>query len=454
MSDTPDTPIKHDADLMRLLSALCDDSITDTEVEKLESILRADPAARTLYRRYIDMTAELQVRSPEATQPAVSNKATAQETVPISAAGVPMYRKGYEPQPFKLRAHHFAFLAATLLVACGLAAYLLTASVDPKPDPVDPNQPPPSVATLIQHTGELRTPNGYPLEGNDYEPGVYALSSGSAEFMLTNSVNVKLRGRSRIVMHNDKNVTLTRGSASFVVPKGAVGFAVRLPDKSRIIDLGTAFDVTLDEAGRSHVVVNDGTVAWAGGGDVSLLIEAGQRAGLVNGQPVLFELPADALARYALDLPETVAIARFEPGAARLDQYLDAQITQVPPALADLPAIIPPRGAGSTEPGIGYRFTLNHPARLFLLVHDRGEFAPDGWERTEHTVAWTVSGQSLTDTVYTRLAEPGEIVIPPHTGHDTTGMHGVPHVCLIAPIPEPVEKPADPTTNPQTGATK
>ena len=223
---------------------------------------------------------------PDVSPPRANVRITDAPDTPLSAAGVPMYRKGYEPQPFKLGAHHVALAAAALLAACGLAAYLLTATVDPKPDPVDPNQSPPPVATLIQNTGNLRTPHGYPAEGDDYGSGEYALSSGTAEFMLTNAVNVKLRGRSRLYMRNDMNVALTRGSAEFVVPKDAKGFTVHLPDESKIVDLGTAFKVEINDEGQPRLRVTKGSVEWTrpDADAEPVLIAAGQTASLVDGQ--------------------------------------------------------------------------------------------------------------------------------------------------------------------------
>ena len=251
-----------------LIDAYCDGSASDEQLSELADLLRDNAAARRAFAKAMDLHAALRWRESggthtqpqtESDQTTKATGDTEQETVPISAAGVPMYRKGYEPQPFKLRPHHFALIAATLLAACGLAAYLLTASADPKPSSPEPASPPP-VATLIQNTGNLRTPHGYPAEGDAYSSGEYTLSSGTAEFMLTNSVNVKLRGETRLNMRNNLNVALTRGSADFVCPTDAKGFTVHLPDGSRIVDLGTAFTVRTDPAGRAWVWVNEGHV--------------------------------------------------------------------------------------------------------------------------------------------------------------------------------------------------
>ena len=184
-------------------------------------------------------------------------------------------------------------IAATLLAACGLAIYLLAFSAAPidDPDPVDPNQTGPSVATLIHNTGNLRTPHGYPAEGDDYSAGEYTLASGTAEFMLTNSVNVKLRGDTRLHMRHDMNVSLTRGSAEFVVPPGAKGFTVELPGQSQIIDFGTAFSASIDEAGETRVHVTEGAVEIVERSGIRHKITMGWGAHVAEGHIAWIEIP-------------------------------------------------------------------------------------------------------------------------------------------------------------------
>ena len=242
-------------------------------------------------------TAHGRVASAAPPKPADTKKTTgdrAQEAALLSAAGVPMYRKGYEPQPFKLRAHHYGLAAAALLIA-GLAVGLYSAVVyyqhqvelEKEQAAIAAARDAQPVATLIQRTGNLTTPSGYPSDGRDYGRGEYALSSGSAEFMLTNSVNVKLSGSTRLHMHNNMNVALTRGSAEFVCPKDAKGFTVHLPDRSKVADLGTAFEVIIDHAGKARLRVTDGAVEWtpAGIDAPPILVRAGQSARMVAGRP-------------------------------------------------------------------------------------------------------------------------------------------------------------------------
>ena len=269
------TPSTHspapDAELRALLIELTEQGPTVATSQKLKTLLHhADDATLDLYLDYIALHANL-----------------SRTFCPVAAPSkpLPIYRKGYEPQPFKLRPHHFAVAAAALLIA-GLAVGLYSAvayyqhqvELEKEQAAIAAARDAQPVATLIQRTGNLTTPSGYPSDGRDYPRGEYALSSGSAEFMLTNAVNVKLRGNTRMHMRNDMNVALTRGSASFVVPKDAKGFTVRLPDQTRVIDLGTAFRVEIDEAGRSMVHVTEGEVEWRSSDAEGVRIVAGRTA--------------------------------------------------------------------------------------------------------------------------------------------------------------------------------
>ena len=227
-----------------------------------------------------------------------AKKATAdraQETAPLTAAGFPMYRKGYEPQPSKIRPHHVALagVAAVLLAACGVAVYLFAFNAAPTDTP-DPAQPGPAFATLIESTGgNLTTPHDYPAEGERYASGDYTLDAGRAEFVLSNRVTVNLRGATRLRMYNAANVYLAQGRAEFKVPTGVDGFTVHLPDRSKIVDLGTAFRVEVDDAGQTKLRVTEGRVVWSTDNAVGppVHVDAGQTALLIDGVPTLTANP-------------------------------------------------------------------------------------------------------------------------------------------------------------------
>ena len=99
----------------------------------------------------------------------------------------------------------------------------------------------------------------------------------------------------RLFMHNKNRVSLSRGTAEFVVPKNAIGFTVALPDRTTIVDLGTAFRVAVDESGAAQIRVIEGLVAWTTPGELgeSVLIAAGDSAQRFDGKTQTSE-PAQA----------------------------------------------------------------------------------------------------------------------------------------------------------------
>ena len=198
------------------------------------------------------------------------------------------------PRPIPFLIYTIATAAALLLTAAIVVVYLLAFTTEPQPEPAKPNNPGPPVATLIEHSGsgDLRTPHGFTAEGESYGRGEYTLTSGVAEFMLTNAVNVQLRGESRMVMHDDMAVSLTHGSAAFVCPSGATGFTVHLPDRSRIVDLGTAFRVEIAPDGRSRLRVSEGSVAVYRAGETGpTIVVAGHSATLDEDRTTIAASP-------------------------------------------------------------------------------------------------------------------------------------------------------------------
>lgn len=183
-------------------------------------------------------------------------------------------------------------------VASSLAAAIITAAAAfgvyqlvihaPTPDTPEPGAPAAPVATLIEATGgTLAVDDERAHEGSEYPTGAYVLDGGHAQFVLRSRVSVDLEGATRLRVYNSRSVALSHGTASFRVPKGVDGFTVFLPDKSKIVDLGTAFRVEVGEDGKEKLRVLEGSVAWtpAGYGAKTVLLEAGQTAMMIDGVP-------------------------------------------------------------------------------------------------------------------------------------------------------------------------
>ena len=87
------------------------------------------------------------------------------------------------------------------------------------------------------------------------------LLEGTAQLVMRNGTTVNLRGPSDFQFVSPKNVVLTRGKLSAAVPQQAIGFMVNTPS-SRIVDLGTEFDVSVDNNGTTAVRVRRGEVQF------------------------------------------------------------------------------------------------------------------------------------------------------------------------------------------------
>ena len=311
-------------DWLNLFNAAIDGTITADALATLEAALLEDDDLRTLFVRYTNLHASTR---RYATDTAAKPRGAAHfrgRTPGVSTQEpetFPHYRKGHEPQPFKLRPRHFAVAAAALLIA-GLAVGLYFAvayyqhqvELEKEQAAIAAARDAQPVATLIENTGSpVVYENDIAHEGGEYARGTYSLDSGRAQFLLRSRVTVNLRGKTQLRMYNPASVYLARGQAAFKVPKGAEGFTVHLPDRSKIVDLGTAFKVEVDDEGKTKLRVTEGSVEWfAAGPDAQpILVAAGQIARFVDGHLVEGSLSAVSEVRFGIDFGPT---ATDEPG--------------------------------------------------------------------------------------------------------------------------------------------
>lgn len=111
-------------------------------------------------------------------------------------------------------------------------------------------------------------------------------------------------------------------------------------------------------------------------------------------------------------------------------------LTSLPEALrAEEARIITIGRTSPGQPGRGWECELENPATLYLLVMDRGETEVPGWTlQPDLSVEWkTDDGKTFRDRVYRRSEETGTITIPPHSGKDAGGWHGIPHALIVVP---------------------
>lgn len=105
------------------------------------------------------------------------------------------------------------------------------------------------------------------------------------------------------------------------------------------------------------------------------------------------------------------------------------------PPLPALPAdlakreMVYARPGATDRPGLAYSFFVDRPARVTLLVEDRGGFRPAGWADTGRTL---LRGERI-DRLFTRDVAAGKVEIPAHMGRDAQD-YGPPHVAFVEAV--------------------
>ena len=113
-------------------------------------------------------------------------------------------------------------------------------------------------ATLAQSAGAAwETPRS---EGDRLAAGLLKLTAGTAELHFDKGSIARLTGPAVLELRSGDEVFLKRGSLTARVPPQAVGFLVATP-LSRIVDLGTEFDVTVEDSGATQTLVRQGRVS-------------------------------------------------------------------------------------------------------------------------------------------------------------------------------------------------
>lgn len=289
-------------DLLELIRKAVDD---EGAADELNALLRTSPDARAAYLDYLELHAILGWERSEEALPVVE---------PAVEKTYPIYRKGCEPQPSRIRPHHYA-IAAALLAACGLAIYLLP--LNPEPAPTDP-APRPAITTLVESTGPaVYIDDEIANQGDEYPAGRIVTRGGRAEFQLRGGTNVRLQGPTQLYVRSRTSAALANGAAEFTCPPGVEGYTVHLPSGARVVDLGTAFSMTAGPSLGESVHVTQGLVELHDG-DRVIPLPARHAARYVDGAWQLIDLTAQGVAAHSGNVhqlaftPKSVAAGQLE----------------------------------------------------------------------------------------------------------------------------------------------
>lgn len=250
--------------LMRLVGAMCNGTITVEEANELDSLLTSDPAARALYNNYAFMHGELYSQHASL---AASSCSDVEILKPV--------RSGER----RTWASKLAIAAA--LVGVAAVSSWLTHSISggfgrsqmvAQSAEGDNKGVARVTATRNCSWGET-SDVGY---GSRLRPGQRLhLSTGLVEITFNDGAVVVLEGPASFDVESPGKAQLHDGRMAAVVPERGRGFEVVTP-RLNVVDLGTEFGVMADSAGATEVHVFNGLVK------AQLLDEAGHQVRTVD----------------------------------------------------------------------------------------------------------------------------------------------------------------------------
>ncbi len=275
------------------------------------------------------------------------------------------------------------------------------------------------------------------------------LTAGAAEVQVSDltgnakASEFKLYGKNRVVR---------AGFPVTALPADLAGETLVSAPRGSATQPGAAYSVSVDGPAKVYLLVQDrgkttvpegwtkvpATVCWANNYTDSVYVKELDAPGKV-------EVPAhDGKQGNNFGVPNALVITAKEKetvsSPATESRMLPKNrmrcvggsfvFVEFPEFLKDLPLISVPRGV-SNQPGTGYSFTLKKPAKLYLLVQDRGTPSiPEGWTKEEGKAVWSVGAAKHKDSICSREFPAGTVEIPAHDGRQGNS-YGIPSAVVI-----------------------
>ena len=257
--------------LYGLLIELRADSLSEEHRTELNHMLQESPALRTVAADFLMDEASLihELRTNECRdlfQDSGMAAGMSSELLAFSSSASPSSRTEKSGSlTSRSRAKWYAVICVA--TALGFAWGLLTRNVsdsqtkdvdgdvaaDWKPEP----QKPVVCATLtLDSQCEWETPLSL---GDHFHAGRYTLNRGVAGLHLTDGSKLYFEGPAGFEIRTSRHVILTSGRVLAEVSEEAVGFRLETPTTS-VVDVGTAFEVSVDSGGASELEVIEGAV--------------------------------------------------------------------------------------------------------------------------------------------------------------------------------------------------
>ncbi len=286
---TPESPVI--AELRGLLDALCEESITPEQVQRLEQLVLINPEAEAYYVQFMSFYADLArtvVRLPGRAEQSVRERAEETRSATVQTpvgAELPLNGRPSRSRLLGLSALGLAALAVGVFLAILFLPRPGQPTRSPAPETateaVDD-----SVAVLINTNRAEWVATGLPTRpGALLPPGRLILKSGLAQIEFYSGATVILEGPAEFRLVSRMEAYCARGKLRATVPHQAQGFRIGSPVLN-LVDRGTEFG--MDVGGEKTAVhVFQGKVELY---DAAVKADAPKKE-LTTGQSVSFDAP-------------------------------------------------------------------------------------------------------------------------------------------------------------------
>lgn len=268
-----------DQELYELANWACDGTITSQQRDRLEALLREQPAQRPIYLRYVRLHALLGWRyrtgassgSPmeanlEPADEAASLRPSSSREVTLAINGGPLAAR------WLLRPGRWAY-AATMIAILATAWFWRSRLGDEATLEAGREDRSRLIATLLGSSGAVWTTDGRAIDvGSRVAAEELRLDNGEAELIFDSGARLLFAGPARLTLESSLSVYLAEGKMAAHMPPSAIGFTVRTPT-STFVDQGTEFGVVAEPSGATEVHVFQGQVdlQYAAPGDANVL---------------------------------------------------------------------------------------------------------------------------------------------------------------------------------------
>lgn len=263
-------------ELRALLDALCEESITDEQVRRLETLVLSHPEAEAYYVQFMSLQADL----------------TGHFAARGLAAGGALPVRGQAAARRRSRRVLWGVLGGLGLAAAVLLAVFLWPR---RPGQLVASGPPPeeldgTVAVLLHAPGAEWDETGRPPRASGpLPPGLLRLKSGLAHIEFYCGATVILEGPAEFHLRSRTEGFCASGKLRATVPPTAHGFTIGSP-KLHLVDRGTEFGLAVGTDGQTEVHVFQGQVDLHDPNDGT---QAPPHTALTTGQSVRLDKPGE-----------------------------------------------------------------------------------------------------------------------------------------------------------------